>query len=437
MNEKNSNTLNTSRLSSLIKGTAAVRIAGLFLSFFVGIQLARYLGVEEYGIYSTVMAIISIFMIPTELGLPRLLTREVARDVTSEKSEAKSIFRWALIQVIKASVLTTAALGCYYFFSGDQEIRRPLIYAAALIPLTALLNIYGATLRGLHFVVVSQVFDTLFRYAFLAFLLFITFFIWGGISAGEALLLSSLSILLPLFLSHIYINRKLKGSIFNNVHEIDKFKSRMYWNSAIPMALTEGMVVIRSNFQILALGVIASIIDVGVFKIAASTLVILTLPITVINIALAPLIARMHKENKIKELAELLKKASIFLFATTLTLFAPFIFFGAEIFLKVFGLDYIDAAEPFYVLGMGMVVSSFFGANAITLNMIGYEKYVFKSGVYSLILLLLISPPLIYYWQSIGAAWGSSIALVYWSLLLWLFCRKKVGLEASLLSLRN
>ena len=56
MNKKKINISSHRRLSSLIIGTAAVRIAGLFLSFFVGIQLARYLGIEEYGIYSTVMA---------------------------------------------------------------------------------------------------------------------------------------------------------------------------------------------------------------------------------------------------------------------------------------------------------------------------------------------------------------------------------------------
>jgi len=437
MNEKESNLLKAGRLSSLIKGTAVVRIVGLFLSFLVGIQLARYLGVEEYGIYSTVMATISIFMIPTELGLPRLLTREVARDITSEKNEAKSIFLWTLKQVIKASILTTAALVCYYLFSNDQNIKQPLIYAAALIPLTALLNVHGATLRGLHFVVVSQVLDTLFRYAFLAILLFTTFLIWGSISASEALLVSSLAILLPLFISHIYINKQFNGNVFRNVRKINKIESRDYWSSAIPMALTEGMVVIRSNFQILALGILSSITDVGIFKIAASTLVILTLPITVINIALAPLIARMHKEGKTQELSNLLKKVSMFLFFATFCLFIPFVFFGTEIFSKVYGLEYIDAAKPFYILGGGMVISSFFGANAVTLNMIGYEKYVLKSGVYSLILLLFLSPLLIYYWQSIGAALASSVALVYWSVLLWLFCRKEVGIEASIFSLRK
>ena len=365
------------------------------------------------------------------------LTREVARDTTLEKTEAKSIFRWALIQVAKASLLTTAALVIYYVISGDEKIGHPLLYASALIPLTALLNIYGATLRGLRFVVMSQVFDTLFRYTSFASLLFIFFVLWGDIKASEAFFLSAVSVLLPLVFSHIYINRRLHGGVFSSVYKIDNFKSKIYWRSAIPMALTEGMVVIRSNFQILALGAITSIVDVGVFKIAASTLLILSLPITIINLALAPHIARMYKESEVDDLAELLTKASVFLFVATLVLFAPFAFFGEALFSIIFGIEYASAAEPFYVLGIGMVISGFFGANAITLNMIGHEKYVLKSGIYSLILLLAISPPLIYYWQSVGAAWASSLALVYWSFLMWLFCKKYIGLETSLLSLKN
>lgn len=422
---------------SLIISTALIRFAGMFFGFLVGIQLARYLGIEEYGIYSTVMAIVSIFMIPTEMGLPRLLTREVARDISHEKSEAKEILRWSIIQVIKASLLTTAVLGLYYYFSFNDKIGRPLLYASMLIPLTAFLNIYCATLRGLHFVVLSQVFDTIIRYTIYSLLLFFCFLWWGSISASEAFLLAALSITLPLVLSIFFISRKF-GKIFSEkINKINSIKSKKYWSSAIPMALTEGMVVIRSNFQILLLGSMVSLTDVGVFKIAASTILILALPITIVNLALAPVIARMHRENKFSELSQLLKKASVFLFSSTFVLFIPFVFFGDEIFSIVFGVEYSAASKPFNILGFGMVVSGFFGANAITLNMIGHERYVFKSGLYSLILLLIISPPMIYLWKDLGAAWASSLALVYWSTLLWLFCRNKTRLEASLLSLRS
>lgn len=430
------NILGKGELLSLLKGTALVRIIGLLLGFLVGIQLARYLGVKEYGIYSTVMAVVSILMIPTELGLPRLLTREIARDSSLTKYQSKTIIQWALKQVIRTSILSTALLIIYYNFSNTNKIGLPLLYASALIPLTALLNIHAATLRGLNFIVSSQVLDTLVRFTLFTILLFTSYFFLEKINASYAIFLSAISVLVPLVFSHLYLKQKLPGKLFNSAYKINKTKSREYWSSAIPMALTEGMMIIRSNFQVLALGLIASLVDVGIFKIATATLFILSLPITIVNISLSPLIARINESGNIDELSKLLHKAAVFLFSTTLILFLPFIFFGQEIFSKAYGADYIEAVQPFYILGLGMLISAFFGANSMALNMMGYEKYVLKSGVYSLLLLLVLSIPLIYGFTTIGAAIASSLALVYWHISMWLFCKKNLQLDTSLLSLK-
>tara|TARA_B110000211_G_C14093313_1_gene560844 strand:- start:11160 stop:12473 length:1314 start_codon:yes stop_codon:yes gene_type:complete len=422
------------RLYSLIWGTASIRFIGLLLGFLIGVQLARYLGVENYGVYSTVMSIISILMIPTEMGLPRLLTREVARDLTADKNEAIAIFRWAFFQVIFASIITIMLLAAYGMLNSDSKITVPLLWASLLIPLTALLNIYCAALRGMHLVAVSQIFDTLIRYIIFSLLLFMFFNLYESVGINEALLLSSISILLPLMFSHIYLRKVFVGQIFKNSNRISFDKARIYWSSLIPMALTEGMVVIRSNLQILTLSIMASLSDVGVFKIAASTMLILSMPITIVNLSLAPVIARLYAENKKDELSELLEKVSVFLVISTLSGFIPFIFYGEEIFGFVFGIEYEMANDMFFILGLGMVLSSVFGACSITLNMTGHEKYVLKSGVYSLILLITLSLPCIYYLQGEGAAIASTVAVIYWSFLMWTFCKKTVGLDTSLLS---
>ncbi|MFV0279919.1 MAG: hypothetical protein ACK5JM_04050, partial [Rhodoblastus sp.] len=41
-------------------GGAGVRLAGVAVTFLVGIQLARHLGPAEYGVYGTVIAVTSI-----------------------------------------------------------------------------------------------------------------------------------------------------------------------------------------------------------------------------------------------------------------------------------------------------------------------------------------------------------------------------------------
>ena len=425
------------KLSSLIMGTAIIRIIGLGLGFLIGIQLARYLGAKEYGLYASIMSIVALLMLPTEMGLPRLLTREVSRVISGDVFEVKKIFYWALSQAIKTSVLIIIFIIGYLIFFNQKDYGYSLLFACILVPLTAFLNIYCATLRGLHFVSTSQVFDTILKNSLYSALLFLSFYFIREINAQLAIFLSALSVCISLIISHVFLGKKIAKLWAFDVNKINKKKSKEYWSSAIPMALIEGMVVVRSNFQILLLGFLSTLIEVGIYKIAVSTLLILSLPITVVNVALAPKISQLFQKKDLHTLSIILQKSVIFLFLSTLVLFIPFIFFGSEIFSLVYGDEYKVANDIFIILGIGMLISSFFGVSAIFLNMAGYEKYVLKSGLYSLILMLLTSLPTIYFWQGLGAAISSSLALVFWSILMWGFSKKVVGIETSLFSLVN
>ena len=64
-------------------------------SFAVGVQLARLLGVEGYGYYGIALSVVTIAGIPGEMGLSRLVTREVAS--ASAKGDLPHLFgavRW-------------------------------------------------------------------------------------------------------------------------------------------------------------------------------------------------------------------------------------------------------------------------------------------------------------------------------------------------------
>lgn len=57
----------------------AIKVFGLGFSLLTAVVLARVLGPEQYGIYSYVLAIVSILAIPAMFGLPSLIVRETAK----------------------------------------------------------------------------------------------------------------------------------------------------------------------------------------------------------------------------------------------------------------------------------------------------------------------------------------------------------------------
>src|SRR5690606_41939833 len=83
-------------LVKAVTGSAGLRIAGMGFGFLVGVQLARGLGAEGYGTYGVAMSIIALLTVPTEFGLPQLLTREVASaQVRQDWARMRGILRWS------------------------------------------------------------------------------------------------------------------------------------------------------------------------------------------------------------------------------------------------------------------------------------------------------------------------------------------------------
>jgi len=65
-------------------GTAGLRVANAGLGFAVAVMLARTLGADGYGLYSTAFVIASVCAIVVQFGLPNLVMRETATAAVSE-----------------------------------------------------------------------------------------------------------------------------------------------------------------------------------------------------------------------------------------------------------------------------------------------------------------------------------------------------------------
>src|SRR5690606_23744752 len=98
-------------LVKAVAGSAGLRIAGMGFGFLVGVQLARGLGAEGYGIYGVAMSIITLLTVPTEFGLPQLLTREVAAaQALGQWGKMHGILRWSVQSSLGLSVLVVLGL---------------------------------------------------------------------------------------------------------------------------------------------------------------------------------------------------------------------------------------------------------------------------------------------------------------------------------------
>lgn len=422
-------------LVKAVTGSAGLRIAGMGFGFLVGVQLARGLGAEGYGIYGVAMSIIALLTVPTEFGLPQLLTREVAvAKVERDWGRMKGILRWSS----RVSLLLSAVIGvgvvAWLLLSGrrlNSPLGMTLLAGVLMVPVVAQLSIRAAVLRGLQLIVRGQLPDVMLRPMFYSALLLLAALWFTPMTPAVAMALGVLSAALALLVAQLMLRGQMPVEV---MAAVPVQEAGAWLNSTLPMAMTEGLRLLQSHLLILVIGVMATAADVGVYRVAASVGLVLALPAGLFAAVGAPVIARLHAAGDRARLQRLLGWVALGMTVGALVLTLPFILGGESLFARMFGPEFAASAPVLLVIATGQVASSLFGANAALLNMTGHQGAVTKASTLSLLLLLFIAVPLIHFHGVMGAAIANAVALFMWKVILWNFARQRTSLRSTVLA---
>lgn len=416
-------------------GSGAVQGAGLLLTFLVGIQLARGLGVEGYGYYGIALAVVTVAGVPGELGLSRLALREVAASTaTGDWQRVFGVLRWSDKTCLASSAVVALLVlsGTLIFGSPGSEVATALLWGSPLIPLLALVRIRAASLQGLHCVLLAQLPLMLLYPLFLSLLLLIGLFTFGQLSAAHAMAFNLASAVLILAVAHWWLRSRLPSSKPKQlVHT-----PRAWLRSSIPMAVTEGVRTVQPQLAILLLGGIASAVEVGLYRTAASIATMIGLPMALASAVATASLGRLHAEKDQRRLQRLTTHVARAQFTGMLLLALPLIFAGELILAFVFGTDFGPAAGPLRLLLAGLIVSSGFGISVQLLQMTHHERRVTRAAGVGLTINGLLLAALTPLYGIYGAAVAVALSWISWNGLAWLDAKRLLGIDASVLRWR-
>lgn len=423
-------------LVKTVTGSAGLRIAGMGFGFLVGVQLARGLGAEGYGIYGVAMSIIALLTVPTEFGLPQLLTREVAvAKVKRDWGRMKGILRWSSWVSLLISAVIGVGVVAWLLLSGQglgSPLGMTLLAGVLMVPVVAQLSMRSAALRGLQLIVRGQVPDVLLRPMFYSALLFLASLWVVPMTPALAMALGVLSAAIALLVALYMLRLSMPEEAVSAVAAVD---AREWWSSALPMAMTEGMRLLQSHLLILLLGAMVAMAEVGLYRVATSVMLLVAMPIALFNVVSMPVIARLHAGGERQRLARMLSLVSAGMTAGVLVLSLPFLLAGEWLLVTVFGPDFGGAHGVLVILCLGVAINAMFGANAALLNMAGHQSRVTRAALFALILLVVSAPPLIVGFGIVGAAVSSVISLATWNALMWRDCVTLLSHDTSLFAL--
>jgi len=417
-------------------GSAGLRVTSMLLSFLVGVLLARNLGPSGYGIYALVMAITALLTVPTEFGLPSLVTREVAAArAKKDWGRIRGVLSWANTVVAILSLSLLGVTAGWLIFGGyieDKLFSKTFLWGLLLIPLVALSNLRGATLRGLEQIIRGQLPDLVLRPGVFVLLLGSTvWFTKTSLTADSAMALHVIAAAVAFFVGMVML---LKAIPSQCRHAASVTEPGKWVSSAFPMALTEGMRHLQGHLAVLLLGWFATQSDVGLYRVADQVGILVALPVSVIHIVVAPFISRLHAEEDHFRLKKIVSYASTGMFLGALCIFIVFALFGQSFLGLFFGSEFKPAYNALLILCSGQLVSSFFGPNATLLNMTHHERLVTRAFLVSLILSASLGIGLVPGYGIIGAAIASTVGLLTWSILMWNYARRVLNINASVIA---
>ncbi len=247
--------LNTGALA----GSSLWRIG---MSFFLQLFIANQLGVEGLGQYAAVMAYLNVCQVMSELGLPQLLVRDLARF----PKRRRSYFQAALAGQILASILVAALLiGISFWLPFESVTRTALCLVVLSLPFYAVTSICETLFQSserMELVMGVEVsINTLIFISSLAVLQ------WQGDVTDLATVIIGTqmvsAIICLLFLRHY---RLLQGTVHVRLSAL--LMTRLLWRKVRPfyaLALTN---VLLNRVDILLLSAVAGEVVTGIYSAA-------------------------------------------------------------------------------------------------------------------------------------------------------------------------
>jgi O-antigen/teichoic acid export membrane protein len=398
--------------------------------------LARVMDVAAFGIYSWVVAVVTLLTVPAVLGVDRLLVRDVAVYVSREAfGHVKGLVRWTGALVIAVSGLI-AAVGAGVLLVGGSTV--PVQWSALAIGLISLPFVAGgrvvaSALMGGGHVVVGQAAELVLRPAVLMALVFAAVIVIGPpIDARIAVSLFGLSAAGAAVAGFLILRSRI-GKL--TASALPAYRPRTWAMAALALTFLSGAALLNTQTGVALLGLLDAPDAAGLYAVAQRGALLVAFPLLAVNAALAPTAARLWAAREVDQLQALVTRAARGSLMVALAIAIVFAFGGKALLGFVFGAPFESAAGALAILTLGQIFNVATGSVATLLIMSGRQWRaglgIISGAVLNIVVAVILIPNL----HADGAAIAATGSLILTNLIHVVICRRTLGIDPSPLGL--
>lgn len=390
------------------------QIFSLLISFFIGAWIARYLGPENYGKISYILAFAGIFAFISDLGVSNIISREIIKNPSQKNIILGTGFRLRIIGGLIACFLTTISS----LFINTEPLIKILIMFYSIIFILQISNVIVSFFQAeakIKYVTYAQTIATI-----ISAILKISLIIFHG-----GIIWLTLIYVLDLIwqgLGYIYYYKRQNFKI--SEWKYDKKLAKIFWRDSWPLMLSSAAAFIYIRIDQVMIGQMLNNSTVGIYAAAVKISEIIYFIPGVICTSLFPAIVNAKKTDE-KIYKKRLQHLYWLMLISAIIISLPISLLSKFIIQILFGADYSQAAPILTIYtwsSIGLFLGTAINQYLMTENM---TRFIFIINLIAMIINMGLNFILIPKIGMSGAAVATLVSYLIIPISAWLIIKKK------------
>lgn len=375
-----------------------------FISLFITIYLARYLGTDDFGKYSFVFAYLVFFTVLADLGLRQILVREMSRNRSIAPKLMGNAYIITLLLTIFATILSMIIIT---LMSYPLDITT-YVYIAAFTVVSVSFSEFYSTIFQVDFRMEYNMFAKTASKILSAILI-----LWIIFSEG-ALILIILSVTVSetvkMLLNYSFSKKFIRPKI-----EIDSELCKHLLKESLPLALISGIWIIYFRIDVVMLSIVTGDTSVGLYSAAYNLFEPFSLIPYALIISLFPIMSAAFKTSE-ERIVKSYRLGIKYLLSITLPIAIGTTLLAERIISLIYGSEFSGSATALQILIWALVFTSLSSISLKLLVSIDRQKLnlpiIVSGAIINVTLNLLLIPILSYNGAAIATVVSNVIIFI-------------------------
>lgn len=407
----------------------AIRVLSAAIAFFSQVVLARWMGSFQYGVFVWIWVAVVIIGSLSCFGYPSIVVRFIPkyRQSNDMNSLRGVILGSKLFAFCSASFFALIGIsGIYLFGDSIQSVYViPFYLAAICLPMLALTETMDGVSRAFSWITLGLSPTFILRPLLILALMFVAVQTRYLATAQTAMTATIIATWLTGAIQLFLLNKKLGATLPSGPRT---FHFKMWLKVAAPVFLIEGFFALLTNVDIMIVGFFLDPSKVAVYFAAVKVLALVHFVYFAVKAASAHRISQYFHSGELEQYRAKIHEVTRWTFWPSLVFSGILLLLGPYL-LYLFGEEFVEGYPLLFVLVIGLVARASVGPAETVLTMSGEQNSCAVIYGITLAVNIMLNLMLIPSFGLMGAAIGTTVALLYEAFALYSAARRRLGIN--------